>query len=273
MSVPNERDYQLGTNDEEIERLALQHRVWRPRASEAWRRAGFSVGQSLLDVGCGPGHAAVDLAEIVGPTGRVIAMDRSRRFLDFLEQTRTRRGLGQIEVRELDLDVDPLPEVQADGAWCRWVFAFVRGRRELLARLGRAIRPGGVAVFHEYYDYRTWRYVPRSAVIEEFVQAVMAGWRANGGEPDVGIELPRWLEEEGFEIRALESVIHMVPPANFVWQWARAFLTTGPERMVELGQLTRAQAGAIAKAHAALEADPRALLVTPAVVEIIAVRR
>ena len=57
-----ERDYVLGTHDEESARLLLQHRVWRPRALDAWRRAGFTVGQTLLDLGCGPGHAAVDPA-------------------------------------------------------------------------------------------------------------------------------------------------------------------------------------------------------------------
>ena len=85
--MSRDRDYVLGTHDDEIARLALQHRVWRPRALDAWRRAGFTVGQTLLDIGCGPGHAAVDLAEIVGPSGRIVAMDRSRRFLDALEAT------------------------------------------------------------------------------------------------------------------------------------------------------------------------------------------
>lgn len=273
MSAEPERDYVLGTHDEEIERLALQHRVWGPRAGDAWRRAGFTAGQTLLDIGCGPGHATQDLAEIVGREGRVIAMDRSRRFLDFLKATRAQHGRHQIEALEIDLERDPLPDVAADGAWARWVFAFVPRRRDLLTRVCRAIRPGGALVVHEYLDYRTWRYSPRSAAIEEFVLAVMKGWRENGGEPDVGMELPGWLQQEGFEIRTLETIVHAVPSTNFVWQWARAFLTTGPERMVELGQLTRAQADAIAAAHAALEADPHALLITPAVIEIIAVRR
>ena len=67
MSETRDRDYVLGTHDEEIARLGLQHRVWRPRALDAWTRAGFTQGQTLLDVGCGPGHASVDLAELVGP--------------------------------------------------------------------------------------------------------------------------------------------------------------------------------------------------------------
>jgi ubiquinone/menaquinone biosynthesis C-methylase UbiE len=74
-------DYVLGVNAAETDRLALQHRVWRERALRLWRRAGLSTGSSALDVGCGPGWAAVDLAEIVGPAGRVVAVDRAPEFL------------------------------------------------------------------------------------------------------------------------------------------------------------------------------------------------
>jgi ubiquinone/menaquinone biosynthesis C-methylase UbiE len=125
-------DYVLGTHDEEVTRLGLQHRVWRSRALDAWRRAGFRTGQTLIDVGCGPGWASLDLAEIVGPGGRIVAIDRSRRFLDVLERARTDRHLSQIEVVELDLDESRLPAVGADGAWARWAFAFLREPRRLL---------------------------------------------------------------------------------------------------------------------------------------------
>ena len=85
----NDRDYVLGTHDEEIERLGLQHNVWRPRAMAAWQRGGFTVGQTLIDVGCGPGYATLDLAELVGAHGRIVAVDRSRRFLDTLDALET----------------------------------------------------------------------------------------------------------------------------------------------------------------------------------------
>src|SRR5688500_18515537 len=102
--MASEKDYVLGTHDDELERLGLQHRVWRPRTTDAWQRAGFNVGQTLLDIGCGPGYATLDLADIVGPSGRVVAIDRSRRFLDHLEGERAHRGLEQIETVEMDLD-------------------------------------------------------------------------------------------------------------------------------------------------------------------------
>lgn len=268
-----ERDYVLGTHDEESARLLLQHRVWRPRALDAWRRAGFTVGQTLIDLGCGPGHAAVDLAEIVGPSGRIVAIDRSRRFLDTLEATCRQRGLDQITPLELDLNTAGPPPGAADGAWARWVFAFVRQPRELLASVGGALKRGGVLVVHEYFDYRTWRLAPRSPEIEEFVRVVMESWRADGGEPDIGLDLPGWLAELGFTVTSLRPIIDVVPASNFVWQWPAGFIRVGLTRLVELGRLTAERARVIADALTAREAAPDTLMVTPALLEIIAVRQ
>jgi SAM-dependent methyltransferase len=267
-----ERDYVLGTHDQEIERLALQHRVWRPRALDAWRRAGFTVGQTVLDVGCGPGHASLDLAEIVGPEGQVVALDRSRRFLDALEAARRQRRLDNIAAHEIDLDEEALPLVQADAAWSRWVFAFMKRPRDLLARVAAALKPGGTLVLHEYIHYATWRMTPRSAEFEEFVRTVIERWRASGGEPDIGLDLPRWLEELGFDIRSLTTIMDVVPASSFMWQWPRTFMDVGLRRLVDLGDLTEERARAITKAFADAEATPGTRMVTPAVVEIIAVR-
>lgn len=59
-------DYLLGTGDDEIERLGLQHSVWRPHAARTWNSSGFRQGQTIIDVGCGPGFASLDLADVVG---------------------------------------------------------------------------------------------------------------------------------------------------------------------------------------------------------------
>lgn len=272
MSEPGERDYVLGTHDEEIERLGLQHRVWRPRALDAWARAGFNQGQTLLDIGCGPGFATVDLAELVGPSGRVVALDRSRRFLDAMDLALQTRGIGNVEPHEHDLDHESFPDVSADGAWARWVFAFVTRPRDLLARAVGALKPGGVLVLHEYCDYRTWRLLPRSADHEEFVSLVMESWRSAGGEPDIALSLPSWLRELGLEIRSLRPILDVVPPSSFVWQWPRAFIEVGLQRFVALGRLDQGRAREIWESFRACEARPETLMVTPTVLEIIAAR-
>jgi SAM-dependent methyltransferase len=271
--MSNEKDYLLGTHDEEIERLGLQHSVWRPRTLDAWRRAGITRGQTILDVGCGPGYAACDLAEIVGPGGRVIAIDRSRRFLDALGIFQAERRLANITSVEQDLDDSKFPELQADGAWTRWVFAFVKHPRELLARVAERLKPGAPLVVFEYCVYSTWGLAPRLPELEEFVKAVMESWRADGGEPDIGRQLPQWLTELNFEIKSLNPIVDVVPKTNYVWQWPAAFLDVGIKRLVDINRLSPERGLAIREAFAAREADPHALMITPVVLEIIAVKR
>jgi hypothetical protein len=130
-----------------------------------------------------------------------------------------------------------------------------------------------VLVLHEYLDYGAWRVSPRSAPHEEFVEVVMKSWRASGGEPDVGLDLPRWLSELGFEIRSLIPIVDVIRPSDFTWQWPHSFIDVGVQRLLDLGQLSKAQAIAIREAFAATESSPDALMVTPTVLEIIAVRR
>ncbi|MHC4264090.1 MAG: class I SAM-dependent methyltransferase, partial [Planctomycetota bacterium] len=75
-------DYVLGTGDHELERLALQQRVWSDQ-TEAWIDAlGVEPGATVIDAGCGPGWVTESLLERVGPTGRVIAIDESDRWCE-----------------------------------------------------------------------------------------------------------------------------------------------------------------------------------------------
>src|SRR3954471_14269162 len=97
-----DRDYVLGTHDEELARLGLQHRVWRPVVLDCWQRAGITVGKRVLDVGAGPGYAAIDLAEIVGPTGSVMALERSSNFVRALQERCRVRCLDHVQSQELD---------------------------------------------------------------------------------------------------------------------------------------------------------------------------
>jgi SAM-dependent methyltransferase len=265
-----EKSYVLGTHDEEIARLGLQHAVWRPRASDAWRRAGFTAGQTVVDLGAGPGFASLELAEIVGSRGRVIAIDRSRRFLDHLEARAEALGLAQLETLELDLDERELPALEAHGIWSRWVYAFLTHPRRLLERAARALRPGGVMVMHEYADYGAWRTSPACPEFDAFVSAVIDLWRSSGGEPDIGRELPRWLPELGFEVRSLRLISDAARAGDHVWQWPAAFVRPGLRRLVEAKRIEESRAGEMLAAIEAFERTPNAFQITPTVVEIIA---
>ncbi len=266
----SERDYVLGTHDAELERLGLQHRLWRPRMLDAWRRARIGAGQTVVDVGAGPGYASVDLAEIVGRSGRVVALERSRRFLDALTARAAARGLAQLEAVEIDVVSGDFGPLAADAAWCRWLLCFVSDRRAVLRRIRAALRPGGVAVFHEYIDYRGWVLTPPCPPHERFVEQVIASWRADGGEPDVGRYLAAELLEAGFRVESTRLHIEILEPGDPLWRWPIAYVEVGAERFVELGLMTVPQARELTAAVRAAEARPETRMITPAVLELIA---
>jgi hypothetical protein len=128
-------------------------------------------------------------------------------------------------------------------------------------------------VLHEYADYRAWRTSPHSPEFEGFVSEVIASWSESGGESDIGLDLPRWLGEMGFELRSLQPLVEIARPGDFVWQWPKAYVEVGTRRLVNLGRIDEARAHAILSAYARIEADPHAFQITPTVIEIVAVRR
>lgn len=266
-----DRDYVLGTQDEEVERLGLQHRVWRARMLEGWRRAGIGPGQTVLDVGAGPGFASIDLAGIVGSGGKVIALERSQRFLQSLIARAGRHGLANLEAREADVAEASFGEAFADAAWCRWVLSFVPDARAAVANIARALKPGGTAIFHEYGDYGAWQMMPPNADLNRFRHLVMQSWRDAGGEPDIGLHLPDLLASQDMEVISLRPLIHIVRRQDFMWEWPAAFMATNAQRLQELGYADAEEA--VRFATALSRADPGAAMITPLVIETIARRR
>ena len=266
-----DRDYVLGTEDEEIERLGLQHRVWRERMLAAFARAAIGHGAIVIDVGCGPGYASVDLAAIVGPEGRVLAFERSRRFLDSLDERAARLGLGNIAATERDVAEEPLGEAVADAAWCRWVLSFVADPARTVAHVARALKPGGVAIFHEYADYGAWRAMPPSEEVDRFRTLVMKSWRDSGGEPDAALHLPSWLAAAGMEVVEARPLVEIVRRGDFTWEWPRAFMSVNAHRLHELSYVDAEEAERLAGAIDTLPEGT--LMITPIVAEVIARKR
>lgn len=272
MKPKKESDYVLGTSDEELDRLGLQHRVWRPTVLECWRRAGITFGSRVIDVGAGPGYATVDLAELVGPAGEVLAIERSARFLEFAKNACTTRGFSNVRFREADLMEESLGELDFDATWCRWVASFVASPEKLINAIAGALRPGGVAIFHEYIDYRTWRLAPRRPAVESFVSKVMESWRATGGEPDVALHFPALFRAAGLHIVEAHPRILTVSPRDYAWQWPASFIEINLTRLQELGRADSEWAAAVRREFREAESDPATLLNTPMFLEIIARR-
>lgn len=263
-----DQEYVLGTDDGEIDRLGLQHRVWSEHAQAAWSRAGFKRGDRIADIGCGPGFATVELVHLTGPDGVVAAFEISDRFLASARSRLEAAGL-EASLHKCDLDELELEEGGFDAIWCRWVASFVSQPRRLAGQIARGLAPGGVAVTHEYLHYGTWRLLPRVREFEELVELIQESWRASGGEPDIATSLPAWLEEEGLEVelRPLQFAARRGDP---MWEWPAAFVRNSLVRLQRLGLIEKTAAARIEAAWSEAEGDPATRMVTPCVGEIIA---
>jgi SAM-dependent methyltransferase len=268
--MAQESDYVLGTHEKELARLGLQHRVWRSVVLDCWQRAGITVGKRVLDVGAGPGYAAIDLAEIVGPKGEVVALERSRNFVRAMEEACRARSLANVKIHALDLIEDELPRGEYDFAWCRWVVSFVNDPSMLIKKIAGIMPKGSVVIFHEYGHYETWRFFPRLPAHERFREHVLATWRESGGEPDAAVQLPALLAENGFLIRSATPHIFYPRPSDYMWQWPATFIETYLERLIEMGRVDQKFADELRAALKTAETNPNARVLTPLVLEIAA---
>ncbi|MEQ1823413.1 MAG: methyltransferase domain-containing protein [Fimbriimonadaceae bacterium] len=264
----SEHDYVLGTEDDEIARLGLQHRVWRERALACWDRAGVCIGSDVLDVGAGPGFASLDLCEIVGESGSVTALERSSRFIE----SGRARTQGRVDYRETDLVLDELPNRQFDVAWCRWVMSFVSDPQLCIAKVAERLKPGGRFALHEYFDYATWQFLPDIEPMESFVRETMQSWREAGGEPNIAKTLPSMLASAGLTVERVSPIFFAMRPRDYAWQWPAAFIRSHAPKFVAGGRFSEENCVALLRHLEQAEQNPESILVSPVVMEIIAVK-
>lgn len=263
--------YLLGTHAAELNRLGFQHRVWAPETHALWRRAGFGPGQRLLDAGCGPGFATVDLAHLVSPGGQVVALDQSEEFLRHLAAHATRDALlEQVELRQAELGSLSLEPHSLDGAYARWVLCFLPEPRRLLEELTQAVRPRGRVALQDYGNYEAMTLAPRSPRLGLVTAAIAESWRVQGGDLNVGEQLPTWLEELGWVVQDVNPVVHAARPGSLHWEWVTRFFTSYLPRVVELGLLSVAQSAAFLEEWRGRSDSSGTYLLTPPVIEVVA---
>src|SRR5215510_7804091 len=104
MDAITPRSYVLGHSETELRRLAMQSTFWGELTEEIFRRAGIGVGMHVLDVGCGPGDVSFLAAKLVGPSGRVLGIDRSEDAVRKASARAAEHGLGWCRFAVADVE-------------------------------------------------------------------------------------------------------------------------------------------------------------------------
>ena len=126
--------------------LGLRNDVYRRPLATALDRLGVGEGWRCVDVGAGGGDVSVALAEIVGRTGRVYAVDNDPGARDEV----ARRAAAHAQVLAItQAGEDLLLPEPVDLAFCRFLLMHVAEPVAVLGRMGKAVREGGWVVAQE----------------------------------------------------------------------------------------------------------------------------
>lgn len=261
--------YILGTDQQELFRLGLQHEVWAEEAQTGWRLAGFKGEQTFLDLGCGPGYCTTELAFLAGAKGKVIGIDKSENFIAHLQRVTDMYGLN-IEAIHADFDEMTLPPNSLDGMYCRWALAWLPNPLEVLQKVYDALRPGGRMVIHEYYDWSTLQTEPHSSALMHAITMALKSFNDSEGEINIGRELPTALIKMGMKIVDTRPMSKIATPDNVIWQWPKTFFYSYFPRLESAGYLTEAEAELALQEMELLEKTPGASICTPLMYEVIA---
>src|SRR5215468_6922680 len=181
--------YALGHSEQELQRLSRQGQSLAPFTRQLFEEAGIGRGMRVLDVGCGSGDVAFLAADLAGPSGKVVGVDRERRAVDWANaraNSQGRTNVNFIEGDPAETDFDQ----KFDALVGRLVLMYYPDPAGAIRKLIKNVRPGGLIVFQEV-DLASARSVPVAPLYERCLTWIKQALSTSGARINLGSELYR----------------------------------------------------------------------------------
>lgn len=171
-----------------------------PEYEAMLRSTHLQPGWHVLDAGCGSGCFLPLIAELVGPSGRITAIDLAPEHIAAVNTRITHHTFPcPVEARVSSVVKLPFADQTVDAVWCANVTLFLT-EEELAAAFAefrRVVRPGGMVAVKEY-DATVWQFQPADPLLVwRFLEAA----RRHHGQMALGtlraVELPTRLRHAG----------------------------------------------------------------------------
>jgi ubiquinone/menaquinone biosynthesis C-methylase UbiE len=163
------------------------------------------TGDTLLELGAGPGETGFLAAQRLGSGGRLVSTDISAGMVEAARRGAADRGLTNIEHLVMDAQRLDLPDDSVDGVLSRFALMLVPEPARAMAEARRVLRPGGRIA------YAVWGAMDRNPWVTVVIAAVLQHGHTPGGGADAGPFGPGGL----FSLAAAEANTAPMTAAGF----------------------------------------------------------
>ncbi len=138
---------------------------------------GIRAGDRVADLGAGSGYFTVRLAQAVGPSGRVYAVDVDEAMNQYLQKRVAQAGLSNVDVILGRFEDPLLPDGGVDLALVVDTYHHLEGRTTYFRNLRRDLAPGGRVAVIDFDGRKGWfvrwtgHITPRTLLLREMAEA------------------------------------------------------------------------------------------------------
>ena len=205
--MPNEftDQYLLGGTPAETQRLQAQGELLATSSDRLLRLAGIRPGMRVLDIGCGAGDVTMQIASIIGESGRVTGVDADAAVLAVARKRAADAGLGNVTFQQASVPGVTL-DCPVDAIAGRMILAHLENPAAALARMRRLLRPGGVMTFQEA-RLTSVRSIPPVPLLAQCMEWASQAFSASGRDPDTGQRLFSVFGDAGLPVPEVMAAI------------------------------------------------------------------
>jgi SAM-dependent methyltransferase len=229
--------YPFADRAAEDERLVAQGRLFDPLTRRLLQRAGLAPGMRVLELGSGAGNVARLAAEMVGPAGAVVGIERDPAAVELAER---RTQASNVEFRVGDAQTLEGVEDGFDAVVGRLILMYLPDPAAALRRAATRLRPDGLVCMHEADLHYMWT-SPQTPLWGQVRAWFLETLEKAGIERRMGPSLFTAFRAAGIpRPRLLVEAIAEGGPAAPAWGWANVVSAAVP-LMERLGVATRAE--------------------------------
>jgi SAM-dependent methyltransferase len=182
--------------------------------------AGLTAGMRVLDLGSGAGDVALLAADLIGPTGQVVGVDRDPEVLTVARARATTAGVTNVTFVADDLRTVEL-EGEFDAIIGRLVLMYVPEPVAVLRRLAGRLRQGGSVAVQEYnFSAASFQWYPAMPTWQRFWDWVRATVAQTGMQPLMGYKLAAVFQAAGLPVPHLRLEAPLIAgdePSGYAW--------------------------------------------------------